>query len=76
MTASVLAPSLLDSAGVDPETARSILGDALAGADDGELFLERSESEAFVFDDGRLKTASYDTGEGFGLRVVAGETAG
>jgi TldD protein len=76
MTASVLAPSLLDAAGVDPETARSILGEALAGADDGELFLERSESEAFVFDDGRLKTASYDTSEGFGLRVVAGETAG
>src|SRR3989338_9207921 len=75
MTASVLAPSLLDAAGVDPETARAILGEALAGADDGELFLERSESEAFVFDDGRLKTASYDTGEGFGLRVVAGETA-
>ena len=76
MTASVLAPSLLDSAGVDPDRARAILGDALAGADDGELFLERSESEAFVFDDGRLKTASYDTSEGFGLRVVAGETAG
>ncbi|MES2034096.1 MAG: DNA gyrase modulator, partial [Pseudomonadota bacterium] len=76
MTASVLAPSLLDAAGVDPERAREILGEALAGADDGELFLERSESEAFVFDDGRLKTASYDSGEGFGLRVVAGETAG
>lgn len=29
-----------------------------------------------MFDDGRLKTASYDTSEGFGLRVVAGETAG
>jgi TldD protein len=69
-------PSLLDSAGVDPAEAQSILGQALAGADDGELFLEKSESEAFVFDDGRLKTASYDSGEGFGLRVVAGETAG
>ena len=43
------------------------MGQALAGADDGELFLERSESEAFVFDDGRLKSASYDSGEGFGL---------
>ncbi|HWU78812.1 MAG TPA: DNA gyrase modulator, partial [Caulobacter sp.] len=71
---SLLGPSLLDAAGVDPERARSILGEALAGADDGELFLERSESEAFVFDDGRLKSASYDSGEGFGLRVVAGET--
>jgi len=71
-----LAPSLLDAAGVDTDRARTILGDALAGADDGELFLEHSESEAFVFDDGRLKTATYDSGEGFGLRVVAGETAG
>ena len=50
--------------------------DSDAGADDGELFLERSESESFVFDDGRLKSAAYDATEGFGLRVVAGETAG
>jgi hypothetical protein len=53
-----------------------ILGDALVGADDGELFVERSESESLVFDDGRLKSAAYDASEGFGLRVVAGETAG
>lgn len=76
MTASVLAPTLLDAAGVDVNRAREVLSDALAGADDGELFVERSESESFVFDDGRLKTAAYDSGEGFGLRVVAGETAG
>ena len=44
--------------------------------DDGELFVERSESEAFLFDDGRLKSAAFDATEGFGLRVVAGETAG
>ena len=76
MNAPVLSPSILDSAGVDPERARILLGDALQGADDGEIFLERSESEAFVFDDGRLKSASFDATEGFGLRVVAGETAG
>ncbi|MGE5502011.1 MAG: metalloprotease TldD [Ignavibacteriales bacterium] len=70
------APSLLDAAGVDPTRAREVLSEALHGADDGELFLERSETESFVFDDGRLKTAAYDSGEGFGLRVVAGETAG
>ena len=29
-----------------------------------------------MFDDGRLKTASYDASEGFGLRAVNGETAG
>src|SRR3984957_13564976 len=76
MNAPVLSHSLLQSSGVDPARAGEILGDALKGADDGELFVERSESEAFVFDDGRLKSASYDSAEGFGLRVVAGETAG
>ena len=62
--------------GVDAQRAHAVLDEALAGADDGELFIERSESEAFVFDDGRLKSAAYDSAEGFGLRVVAGETAG
>ena len=76
MNAPVLNQSLLQSAAVDPRRAGDILGEAIAGADDGELFLERSESEAFVYDDGRLKSASYDASEGFGLRVVAGETAG
>ncbi|WP_304179717.1 metalloprotease TldD [Phenylobacterium aquaticum] len=69
-------PSILDSCGVAPERAREILSEALVGADDGELFAERSESESFLFDDGRLKSAAYDSSEGFGLRVVAGETAG
>lgn len=49
---------------------------AAAGADDGELFLERRRAERLVFDDGRIKTASYDASEGFGLRAVRGETAG
>ena len=70
------APSLLDASGVDTQRALSILGEAMVGADDGELFLEKSENEFLTFDDGRLKQASYDSGEGFGLRVVAGETAG
>ena len=60
---------------MDPGRAGALLGEALEGADDGELFLERSESESFVFDDGRLKSAAYDSAEGFGLRVVAGERA-
>jgi TldD protein len=76
MTLHSPAPSILEAAGVDAARAEELLAGALKGADDGELFVERSESEAFVFDDGRLKSASYDSGEGFGLRVVAGETAG
>jgi TldD protein len=76
MNAHSPAPSILDAAGVDPERARAVLAEALQGADDGELFVERSESESFLFDDRRLKSAAYDATEGFGLRVVAGETAG
>src|SRR6201995_2338174 len=76
MNAHTPAPSILDAAGVRPERAREILSEPLAGADAGELFVERAESESFLFDDGRLKSAAYDATEGFGLRVVAGETAG
>ncbi|WP_299293554.1 metalloprotease TldD [uncultured Tateyamaria sp.] len=61
---------------VDRDTALSILRAATAGADDGELFFERRRSEALVYDDGRLKTASYDAAQGFGLRAVRGEVAG
>ncbi|MGH6987985.1 MAG: PmbA/TldA family metallopeptidase, partial [Caulobacteraceae bacterium] len=76
MNAPLHPASILEESGVDPGQARQVLAEAVAGADDGEIYLERSQSEAFVFDDGRLKTAAYDSGEGFGLRVVAGETAG
>jgi TldD protein len=58
------------------EAALRQLREATEGADDGELFLERRRAEALVFDDGRLKTASFDASEGFGLRAVRGETAG
>ncbi len=61
---------------LDRDAALKHLNTAVAGADDGELFLERKRSEALVFDDGRVKTASYDAMEGFGLRAVRGEVAG
>jgi len=61
---------------LDVEQALSALRDATAGADDGELFLERRRSEMISYDDGRVKTASYDASEGFGLRAVRGEVAG
>ena len=56
--------------------AQKTLDTALSGADDGELFIERGTSESLTFDDGRLKTASFDNSRGFGLRCVAGETTG
>jgi TldD protein len=61
---------------LDEATTLRHLRTATAGADDGELFLERKRSEAIVLDDGRIKTASYDASEGFGLRAVRGEVAG
>ena len=61
---------------LDQERAGRILRDTLAGADDGELFLERRRAETVMFDDGRVRTASYDASEGFGLRAVRGEVAG
>lgn len=60
----------------DTAKAAELLSDAAGGADDGDIFVERARSESFVFDDGRLKSAAYDTSQGFGLRVVAGETSG
>ncbi|ODN71626.1 metalloprotease TldD [Methylobrevis pamukkalensis] len=67
---------LFAATGLDPDAARRIVAQALAGADDGELYLEYSHSEVLAFDNGRLKTATYDTSQGFGLRAVAGEAVG
>ncbi|WP_375205061.1 metalloprotease TldD [Hyphococcus sp.] len=61
---------------LDRARTQSILDDALNGADDGELYLEYGQSEAFVFDDNRLKTANFDVNQGFGLRAVNGESTG
>ncbi|MVA98792.1 metalloprotease TldD [Nitratireductor sp. CAU 1489] len=59
------------------ETAvKRLVASAIQGADDGELFVEYSESEALVFDNGRLKTANFNQDQGFGLRAVAGEATG
>ena len=65
-----------DRAGLDRGRIQAIVRESLAGADDGELFLEYSLSESLVFDDGRLKSAGFDTAQGFGLRAVAGEATG
>ena len=54
---------------LDKTRLETIITDALHKADDGELFMEYNQSEAFVFDDGRLKNASFDSMQGFGLRA-------
>jgi TldD protein len=60
----------------DRRRVEALVADSLAGCDDGELYLEHRVSESFTFDDGRLKGASFDTTQGFGLRGVKGETTG
>ena len=61
---------------LDEAATLRLLRQATAGAEDGELFLERRRGESLVLDDGRIRTASYDASEGFGLRAVKGEVAG
>ena len=62
--------------GLDRGRVADVVKDAVGGAEDGELFLEYRQSESLTFDDGRLKNASFDTSQGFGLRAVVGELTG
>jgi TldD protein len=59
---------------LDPDGARRLAARHLSAHEDGELYLQYAASEAFGFDDGRLKTADYNSSSGFGLRGVNGET--
>jgi TldD protein len=59
-----------------PEDAQALARETLAQCDDGELYLQFIASEAFGFDDGRLKTCDYSRDAGFGLRGVSGEMTG
>ncbi len=68
--------SLLDRAGLDRGRIDKIVARGLEGADDGELYLEYRQSEVLVFDNGRLKQATYDTAQGFGLRAVKNDAVG
>ena len=62
--------------GMDRDRVQQTVDQALKGSDDGELYLEYSQSESFSYDDNRLKAATFDTSQGFGLRAVAGEATG
>ncbi len=63
-------------AGLDRDATNALVADALTGADDGELFLEYRQSESISLDDGKIKSANFDTSMGFGLRAVSGEATG
>ncbi len=63
-------------ASIDRAEAARVTADALVGMDDGELFLEYRESEGLTLEEGRIRSAGFDTQLGFGLRAVLGEEAG
>ena len=79
-SAATLAPSpdelFFGETGIERNRVNNIVDQALGDMDDGEMFLEYRQSESLVFDDGRLKSASFDTAQGFGLRAVSGEATG
>jgi TldD protein len=62
--------------GMDPGRVERLVGELLHGMDDGELFLEYSQSESVALDDGRIRSAAFDTTQGFGLRAIADDAAG
>jgi len=68
--------SLIDSFDASRDDIERLVAQSLKGSDDGELFVEYREAEALVFDNGRLKTGSFNQDQGFGLRSVAGEAIG
>ena len=63
-------------AALDRAGAERILDTTLDGTDDGELFLEYRESEFISLEEGVIRSASFDTSQGFGLRAVLGDEAG
>src|SRR5947207_12956149 len=68
--------SLLDRANLDRDAVRREVARGLAGADDVEVFLEDGQTEALMFDNGRLKQATYDPSQGVGLRAVKDDAVG
>ena len=67
--------SLIEQFDIEKSEIESMLKDSVGKAEDGEMFLEYRESEAFVFDNGKLKTGTFDNTNGFGIRAVSGDVA-
>ncbi|WP_412057682.1 TldD/PmbA family protein [Bartonella sp. DGB2] len=68
--------ALIDRFDISAQNVESLVQHTLSKADDGELFIEYYELESLVFDNGRLKSGSFQKESGFGLRAVAGEGTG
>ena len=64
---------ILKNSELDISTASSIVSDTLNKCDDGELYLEDSKSESIILDDNKIKSSSYKSDLGYGLRAITGE---
>ena len=58
---------------ISRKDAENIVSETLNKCDDGELYLENSKSESIVLDDNKIKSSSYSSDLGYGLRAVTGE---
>ena len=65
-----------DNTGLDRSRVETLVADSLHGAEDGEIYMEYVQSENLFLEDGKIKSASFDTSQGFGLRSVIGEVSG
>jgi len=61
---------------LDVENAAKLVEACLTGFDDGELYLQHSESENIAILDRVIKSSSYDVTQGFGMRGVIGTLTG
>lgn len=61
---------------LDKNIAQSLTDEAMFEMDNGELFLEYTQSEGLLLEDGQVKKANFNSDRGFGLRAVEGEHTG
>ena len=64
---------ILKNSELDISTASSIVSETLNKCDDGELYLEDSKSESIILDDNKIKSSTYKSDLGYGLRAITGE---
>lgn len=68
---------LLEPADLSRRHLESILSKTVSGAVDlSEIFLQRTESESWMLEDGVVRDADYSIDQGFGLRVTSDEKIG
>ncbi len=66
--------NLWENAEISPEQIQRQIAIALQKAEDGELFVEKSQQSFWLLEDGLLKRAQQSFNQGFGLRSVVGES--